>query len=114
MPVDNADRAATLTFAVDGLPMSTSGAAYRKVPCALEAEEKQSDMVARPTSATFAAPPFVSRMLLVLTSLPVYHTDVEWLDRRHITRTCHSSASQWHSTHEDPTPTGASIPPYFD
>ncbi len=59
-----------LTLAVDGLPMRTSGAAYRKVPCALEAEEKQSVMVARPTSATFAAPPFVSRMLLVFTSLP--------------------------------------------
>ncbi len=59
----------TLTLAVEGLPMSTSGAAYRKVPCALEAEEKQSVMVASPTSATFAAPPLVSRMLLVLTSL---------------------------------------------
>ncbi len=62
--------AAPITLAVDGLPMRTSGAAYRKVPCALEAEEKQSVMVARPTSATFAAPPLVSRMLLVFTSLP--------------------------------------------
>ena len=50
--------------------MSTSGAAYRKVPCALEADEKASVIVANPTSATFAAPPLVSRMLLVLTSLP--------------------------------------------
>ena len=57
------------TLAVDGLPISTSGAAYRNVPCALEAEEKWSVMVASPTSAIFAALPLVSRMLLVLTSL---------------------------------------------
>ena len=48
--------------------MRISGAAYRKVP-AVRADEKWSAMVARPTSATFAVPSAVSRMLLVFTSL---------------------------------------------
>ena len=48
--------------------MRISGAAYRKVP-AVRADEKWSAMVAKPTSATFADPSAVSRMLLVFTSL---------------------------------------------
>jgi len=45
--------------------MSISGAAYRKVP-AIRADEKWSAMVASPTSATFADPSAVSRMLTSL------------------------------------------------
>jgi hypothetical protein len=51
------------------LPMSSSGAAYAKVPVAPDALEKYSVIIASPTSLTFAKPSRVSSIFEDLTSL---------------------------------------------
>ena len=93
--------------------MRISGAAYRKVP-AVRADEKWSAMVASPTSATFAVPSAVSRMLLVLTSLHAASRRSRGRSGRffeiRITRTGMGARADWDAQHSEQSVEAAARP----